>query len=150
LLNERINRLEGQLDLSKKSVEELSRLMRKFNVQLQQEDKIDSQTKKNAHEEIDESSIAVLVMACNRALAVDEHLNQLFSKRSASSNPNKFPIIVSQDCNHHLTASAIEKHSKSLYAFIKVKTSPFKTIYSLFELINCDLIATRSFGHISG
>jgi hypothetical protein len=107
--------------LSKKSAEELSRLMLDFNQQLQKENSYHPPTDNN-RKEVDESSIAVLVIACNRAVAVNEHLNQLFAKRSASSHPNKFPIIVSQDCNHQPTADVIEKHSKSLFAFIQVKS----------------------------
>jgi len=65
--------------------------------------------------------IAVLVFACNRPDAIEDHLRQLIQKRAAYGNAEKFPIIVSQDCGHQETASSIQKFSSSLHAYLKVK-----------------------------
>lgn len=65
--------------------------------------------------------IAVLVMSCNRPNSVENHLKQLIEKRVASDSVAKFPIIVSQDCNHFETANMIEKYSSHLFASIKVR-----------------------------
>ena len=66
-----------------------------------------------------ENKIAVLVLSCNRPIAIQEHLNQLLDKRAAAGKVNKFPIVVSQDCNHQATAKVIEEY-KDLYASLKV------------------------------
>ena len=63
---------------------------------------------------------AILVLACNRPQAIEEHLTQLINKRAAYGSVEKFPIIVSQDCAHPDTAKSIEKFSKSLNASIQV------------------------------
>ncbi len=64
--------------------------------------------------------IAVLVFACNRPDAIEDHLRQLIQKRVAYGNIEKFPIIVSQDCGHQETANSIKKFSKSLHAILQV------------------------------
>ena len=62
--------------------------------------------------------IALLVISCNRANAVDNHLRQLISQ--IPKGEDKFRIVVSQDCNNQPTSQAILKYSKNIYSYIKV------------------------------
>lgn len=57
------------------------------------------------------SAIAVLVFACNR-VTVTRCLDQLLKYRP---DPNLFPIIVSQDCQHEPTAKVIQSYGDQLY-----------------------------------
>ena len=82
--------------------------------------------------------IAVLVFSCNRPDAIRSHLDQLISKRKATVDQNKFPIIVSQDCGDTQTAETIENYKNYLYAFMKVIFTIYKSIFST-------LISTVSF-----
>lgn len=54
--------------------------------------------------------IPVLVFACNR-IGVTRCLDQLIQYRP---NPDQFPIIVSQDCNHDDTTQAINKYGSQV------------------------------------
>lgn len=52
-----------------------------------------------------EAVLPILVFSCNRPAAISRSLKTLLMYRP---DPVKFPIIVSQDCNHEPTASAIK------------------------------------------
>ncbi|KAL3285708.1 hypothetical protein HHI36_000238 [Cryptolaemus montrouzieri] len=55
-----------------------------------------------------EWKIPVLVFACNR-ISISKCLDKLILYRP---NPDKFPIIVSQDCNHQETTDVIKKYDQ--------------------------------------
>jgi alpha-1,3-mannosyl-glycoprotein beta-1,2-N-acetylglucosaminyltransferase len=55
--------------------------------------------------------IAVLVFACNRSTAIKNHLDQLIKLRPSK---DKFPIIVSQDCEHEETTRVIQSYGTQL------------------------------------
>ncbi|KAF5274808.1 hypothetical protein FQR65_LT00391 [Abscondita terminalis] len=54
--------------------------------------------------------IPILVIACNR-VSVNRCLDQLIQYRP---NPDQFPIIVSQDCNHPETTEVIERYGSQV------------------------------------
>lgn len=54
--------------------------------------------------------IAVLVFACNR-VTVSKCIDQLLKYRPSRE---QFPIIVSQDCDHHPTADIIELYGDEI------------------------------------
>ncbi|KAF5301637.1 hypothetical protein FQA39_LY10684 [Lamprigera yunnana] len=54
--------------------------------------------------------IPILVIACNR-VSVNRCLDQLIQYRP---NPDQFPIVVSQDCNHPETTEAVEKYGSQV------------------------------------
>ncbi|XP_031332822.1 alpha-1,3-mannosyl-glycoprotein 2-beta-N-acetylglucosaminyltransferase [Photinus pyralis] len=54
--------------------------------------------------------IPVVVIACNR-VSVNRCLDQLIQYRP---NPDQFPIIVSQDCNHAETTEVIERYGSQV------------------------------------
>lgn len=62
--------------------------------------------------------LPVLVISCNRAKSVENHLKQLIKYRQGSEE--RFPIIVSQDCGDQETANMIESFGSHLFASIKV------------------------------
>lgn len=66
----------------------------------------------------DPNKTAVLVISCNRAKAVENHLKQLIEYRKNSTF--KFPIIVSQDCGDSETAQSITSFSSDLFASLQV------------------------------
>ena len=66
----------------------------------------------------DPNKTAVLVISCNRAKAVENHLKQLIEYRKNSTF--KFPIIVSQDCGDSETAESIKSFSSDLFASLQV------------------------------
>ncbi|XP_044747463.1 alpha-1,3-mannosyl-glycoprotein 2-beta-N-acetylglucosaminyltransferase [Coccinella septempunctata] len=55
-----------------------------------------------------EGKIPILVFACNR-ISITKCLDKLILYRP---NPEKFPIIVSQDCNHQDTTDIIKKYEQ--------------------------------------
>ncbi|KAF6203659.1 hypothetical protein GE061_001991 [Apolygus lucorum] len=55
--------------------------------------------------------IAVLVFSCSRT-TVTRCLDQLIKYRP---NPERFPIIVSQDCQHQATSDAIDAYAEQVY-----------------------------------
>lgn len=66
--------------------------------------------------------IAILVMSCNRAKSVENHVKQLITYRDGMKRGAKrFPIIVSQDCGDQETANTIESFASELFASIKVQ-----------------------------
>lgn len=75
-----------------------------------------------------DSAIAVLVFACNRVTVV-RCLDQLLKYRPS---PEKFPIIVSQDCQHEATANAIRAYGDQIFhiqVFTLYIAMPFRFIY---------------------
>lgn len=58
----------------------------------------------------DKPVIAVLLLACNR-ITVKRPIDQLLKYRPSKE---QFPIIVSQDCNHGLTANVIKSYGNQL------------------------------------
>ncbi len=88
-----------------------------------------------------EDQIAVLVFACNRTSAIENHLSQLirfqvlivfsnlFAKVCAGIlRPSKesFPIIVSQDCDDNETTSMIESYGDNVTLLHQPDQSEFK------------------------
>ncbi|VDN50917.1 unnamed protein product [Dracunculus medinensis] len=55
--------------------------------------------------------IPVLVFVCNRALAIKHHLDKLLKYRSSA---DKFPIIVSQDCDDKLVTNVVKSYGNSV------------------------------------
>jgi len=106
---ERINLLEKNLDKNKEKVLLLERLLSQQHID-------NSNNKINNNALNHEDKIGVLVMACNRP-SVQFHVEQLFKYRKY--NENKFPIVVSQDCAHKQTKSAILGLKDQLYDFIE-------------------------------
>lgn len=76
--------------------------------------------------------IAILVISCNRDKSVENHLNQLIKYREKSNRVEKFPIVVSQDCNDGKTADAIKTFSNNLFLSIKVFIYLFLEVYLIF------------------
>lgn len=117
IIKKRIESLEADLDRSNKNAKQLNKLMKNFNQQVPELVEFKPiepvKTKK-------ENKIAVLVFACNRPNAVEDHLNELLDKRSGSNYDDEFPIIVSQDCNHQPTSDLINRYSVKLFAHLKV------------------------------
>ncbi|XP_064645733.1 alpha-1,3-mannosyl-glycoprotein 2-beta-N-acetylglucosaminyltransferase-like isoform X2 [Lineus longissimus] len=60
--------------------------------------------------DINKAVIAVLVFACNR-VTVKRNLDQLIKYRPS---PERFPIVVSQDCGHGETAAVIQSYGHQL------------------------------------
>ncbi|XP_064471603.1 alpha-1,3-mannosyl-glycoprotein 2-beta-N-acetylglucosaminyltransferase-like [Ornithodoros turicata] len=58
----------------------------------------------------DNPTIAVLLFACNR-ITVKRPIDQLLKYRPSKE---RFPLIVSQDCNHAVTASVIKSYGEQL------------------------------------
>lgn len=56
-------------------------------------------------------SIPVLVLACNRANALRDHLEKLIKYRPSQE---QFPIVVSLDCGHSITETEAEKFGKQV------------------------------------
>jgi alpha-1,3-mannosyl-glycoprotein beta-1,2-N-acetylglucosaminyltransferase len=133
-IKKRIKTLETDLDRSNQNAQELNRLMKSFNklvpADYSASNLSHSNPAKSTQSGPQESKIAVLVFACNRPNAIEEHLTELIDKRS--DKKDQFPIIVSQDCNHEPTAQTISKFSDNLFAHLKV------FVYDL--LISKDLI----------
>ena len=132
MIKGRISALESQLENSKKSASELSDLIRKVSSDLKSEDslkqiagadnqKLNEKSSSTSQAVTNNKPIAVLVFACNRPEAIEDHLRQLIQKREAYGNIEKFPILVSQDCGDPVTAKSIEKFSDSLFAILKVR-----------------------------
>uniref|UniRef100_A0A914WNW8 Alpha-1,3-mannosyl-glycoprotein 2-beta-N-acetylglucosaminyltransferase n=1 Tax=Plectus sambesii TaxID=2011161 RepID=A0A914WNW8_9BILA len=55
--------------------------------------------------------VAILVFACNRPKAVQSHIDQILRLRPSAE---RFPIIVSQDCDHQETTNAIKAYGDKL------------------------------------
>ena len=146
LIRRKIFELESELDRSIQSVQNLTMAIRQYNKTIYNELFEDENAKqkqsnnnnniinnngavnetrrrddKRKGENMRTNRIAVLMFACNRPKAADDHLRDLFAKRANSKAVDKFPIIVSQDCNHEETANAIRAHSGELYAFLQVQ-----------------------------
>jgi hypothetical protein len=155
LIRRKIFELENELDQSIKNVQNLSLAIRKYNttvydeiLEVNSKSSASNETKrrKNVGENTRLNRIAVLMFACNRAKAADDHLKDLFAKRASAGVIDKFPIIVSQDCNHEPTSNAIRAHSSELYAFLQVnwRETNFLTIqFWTFDHI-CPPLASRS------
>lgn len=62
-----------------------------------------------------ENAIAVVVFSCNR-VSVAKCLNALLKYRPSKE---KFPIIVSQDCNHARTAEVIQSYGDQIYHILQ-------------------------------
>ena len=113
--------MQESLDRSKQNAYELNGFIKKAFLQMKNSNQIAADDGKKRdlvsqgirHEE----KIAVLVISCNRANAVDNHLKQLIEKRPRGKE--KFQIVVSQDCNNQPTSQAILKHSDQIFAYIK-------------------------------
>ena len=123
-LKERIKELQKSIDKSKSEAEELRSRIQKASFEIYDGEKAtklmkELDAKKTKPSDGYSNAIAVLVIACRRPQAVDNHLKQLIEMRAKSGKQDKFPIIVSQDCNHEETAQTIEKYTNELYAFIK-------------------------------
>jgi hypothetical protein len=129
-LKERLRRLEESIESSNKNVKELNESFAAAHAKNSGQEKPDALNepavpeqppKHEDYKEDDDDRIAMLVIACNRPEAADSHLKQLIERREKSGKVDKFPIIVSQDCDHDETARAIEKHRDQIFAFVKVK-----------------------------
>jgi hypothetical protein len=114
-LKARLRRLEESIESSNKNVKELNE---SFAAAHAQDSKINKMVEKK---EDDNEKIAILVITCNRPYAAESHIKQLIEMREKSGKVEKFPIIVSQDCDHDETANAIEKYREHLFAFVKVR-----------------------------
>jgi hypothetical protein len=121
-MKERIKKLESALDESNKDTLELSESIKRAHAGLNNNSGSTILLDTIIKNPLDKNSgkIAILVIACNRQNAIENHLRQLIERRAKTNNIEKFPIIVSQDCNHAETARSIEKFSQSLFAFVKV------------------------------
>jgi hypothetical protein len=64
--------------------------------------------------------IAVLVIACRRSEAVESLLNQIINTRANNNLIEKFPIVVSLDCDHSQTMQTVQKFSNQIYDIMKV------------------------------
>ena len=117
VMKERIRILEESIDNSNKYVKHLNQSILDSHSDLNSEI---LSTKTITIEKSHDEPIAILVIACNRPNAVESHLKQLIDRRAKINKINKFPIIVSQDCNHKETAQTVEKYKDSLFAFLKV------------------------------
>lgn len=67
----------------------------------------DTKPKAAVTQDLNSIVLPVLVFACNREEAIKRSLNQLLKLRPSEK---RFPIIVSQDCGHAKTASAIQSY----------------------------------------
>lgn len=124
-LKERIKVLEESLESSKRNAQELNVLIRNvykdLNDTLTLNEKLRGMAQEDSKDTSQEPKIAILVISCNRAKSVENHLKQLIKHREKSTHGReKFPIIVSQDCGHTETADMISSFSSSLFASIKV------------------------------
>lgn len=123
-LKERIKVLEESLESSKRNAQELNVLIRNVYKDLNDTLTLNEKLRGGAQEDskdTKEPKIAILVISCNRAKSVENHLKQLIKHREKSTHGReKFPIIVSQDCGHTETADMISSFSSSLFASIKV------------------------------
>jgi hypothetical protein len=100
--------------------------------------------RKNYHTRLIIYIIKVLVFACNRPNAVEDHLNELLDRRSNSNYEEEFPIIISQDCNHQPTTDLINRYSDKLFAHLKVLEIKYFYINILKSISNLPSKATRS------
>lgn len=135
-LKQRLNNLESSLENTKRNVDELNALIKDVfqsinetmvpNNKVNQVQNIHRTSNVNKKEPVMEKNnekevkIAVLVISCNRAKSVENHLSQLIKYRLKSNSVNSFPILVSQDCNDAQTAESIQKFSNDLFASLKV------------------------------
>ena len=117
IIKKRIESLESDLDRSNKNAQQLNSLMKNFNQQVP--DLVEFKPNEPVKAKKD-NKIAVLVFACNRPNAVEDHLNELLEKRSNSNYDEEFPIIISQDCNYQPTTELINRYSDKLFAHLKV------------------------------
>ncbi|RZC40632.1 alpha-1,3-mannosyl-glycoprotein 2-beta-N-acetylglucosaminyltransferase [Asbolus verrucosus] len=65
---------------------------------------------KYGQKEFQDFKLPILVFACNR-VSVSKCLDKLIQYRP---DPDKFPIIVSQDCNHEETTNTIKKYGSQV------------------------------------
>ena len=105
--------LEESLENSKKNAQELNKLIKSVYNDLNETLAFRDGQK---NEEVG-TKLPVLVISCNRAKSVENHLKQLIKYRSSEE---RFPIIVSQDCGDQDTANMIESFRSHLFASIKV------------------------------
>ena len=117
--------LEESLESSKKNAQELNELIKNvykdLNDTLMLNEKLRNNGAVGEHQETNEVKIGILVISCNRAKSVENHLKQLIKYREKSIHGReKFPIIVSQDCGDKETANMISSFSSSLFASIQV------------------------------
>ncbi|KAL1513801.1 hypothetical protein ABEB36_003161 [Hypothenemus hampei] len=121
-LNRQINQLENGIRDQFLANNEIIKDAQQF---LELRKQLDTQRKLEKHEEIviksetiekhfskvsQEEKLAVLVFACNR-VSVTRCLDKLLQYRP---DPEKFPIIVSQDCEHDQTAEVIKSYGFQL------------------------------------
>ncbi|KAF2885396.1 hypothetical protein ILUMI_20794 [Ignelater luminosus] len=71
---------------------------------------VDNEIEVHTRKEFKGTVIPVLVLACNR-VSVSRCLDQLIQYRP---NPDQFPIIVSQDCNHQETTDVINRYGSQI------------------------------------
>ena len=66
----------------------------------------------NNNKDVNQATILpIIVFSCNRPDAVRRCLDGLLKYRP---DPNKFPIIVSQDCGHASTAQTIQSYGSQV------------------------------------
>lgn len=119
-LKERIKLLEESLENSKKNAQELNELIKNVYKDLNDKLTLNEHIQREIGDD-KKQKIAVLVISCNRAKSVENHLRQLIKNREKSIHGvEKFPILVSQDCGHEETARTINSFSAHLYNSIKV------------------------------
>lgn len=117
-IENRLKKLQNSIVDSNRNVNHLNNLIGQASQDLQLDNK--SNTESSGLPGLPHTEkIAVLVFSCNRPDAIRSHLDQLISKRKATVDQNKFPIIVSQDCGDTQTAETIENYKNYLYAFMK-------------------------------
>lgn len=114
-LKDRIRMLEESLENSKKNAQELNELIKGVYNDLNETLVLREEGKKSEEAGI---KLPVLVISCNRAKSVENHLKQLIKYRQGSEE--RFPIIVSQDCGDQETANMIDSFGSHLFASIKV------------------------------
>ena len=103
------------------------------------------QATQRKREEEQSSPIAVLVITCDRPEATQAHLAKLIRLRPS---PQRFPIVVSQDCGHQPTAAVIQaavaNHSHISHVKVASVLAPLFLPFNLSSYSNRILVSPSS------
>ncbi|KRT83747.1 hypothetical protein AMK59_4564 [Oryctes borbonicus] len=108
-IDNQLNALEGGIDEQFRQNREMISKVHTF-LEYKKRNKMKNESSKQTKKEHNIFVIPILVFACNR-VSVSRCLDQLIRYRP---NPDQFPIIVSQDCNHKETTDVINKYGSQV------------------------------------
>ncbi|CAD6185316.1 unnamed protein product [Caenorhabditis auriculariae] len=107
-----VKKLESGLENEQEEITRLKLRMDELQRMKEVNPKFD-RNKPKPHSRIWTEPIPVLVFACNRAIAVKEHVKKLLRLRHPNDR-EKFPIIVSQDCDDLSVRDAVQSFGQEV------------------------------------